>query len=178
MKKAIVPAIILALFAGLNCDLFKIPTNGGGGDDDWQPLTTPRGVIENIQWCYNNASIEWYVILLDEDNFVFYFAPKDVQDHGLPFSWTYDQEFDATDALFEAVGATNINLSLTFDEDIETEPNPDDTTFTIDGVTYSLRVYTPDTISQADAHANFELNRFVDGDGLMRWWLTKWWDIT
>ncbi len=177
MKKAIVPAIILVLFAGLNCDLFRIPTNGNGNGNGWKPLTTPRGVIENIAWCYNNASLEWYVTLLDKDNFVFYFADSDVRDHGLPPSWTYDWEIGATEKLFNAVGAANIDLTLNFENCYPIEPDPGVTTFRINGVDYYLRVITIETIYQADYLANFELNKFQDETGLMRWWLTRWWDI-
>ncbi len=178
MKKAIVPAIILALFAGLGCDLFKVPTNGGDGGGDRQPLTTPRGVIENIQWCYNNRDHLFYEELLDEDNFVFYFDPWDVDHRDVPFSWVYDLEVEATQNLFEAEKVSDISLTLIFEDKHDIEPGPSDTEFRLDGVEYSLSVHVPeeDTVYQADAQANFELSKFEDDLGLMRWWLTIWYD--
>ncbi|MCX7022310.1 MAG: hypothetical protein NTW26_08595 [bacterium] len=181
MRKAIIPAVILVLFAGLGCDLFSIPPNGNGDDQgDWQEPLSPRAVIEDIQWCYNNADGPKYSILLDEDNFVFYFDPSDVGgDLDIPSSWLYKQEIDATQNLFVAVGAANIDLSLDFSDSGNTEPGPYETTFDIYNVAYSLRVVETekDIIYQADEQANFKLSKFADNIGLMRWWLTKWWDI-
>jgi len=177
MRRTIIPAVILVLLAGLGCDIFRIPTNGNGngGELQWPPLT-PRAVIENIQWCYNNANLVYYSLLLDVVNFVFYFDDQDV-DQGLPPSWTYNEEIEATGNLFDAVGAANITLVLNFEGSGDTEPPPGDTEFEIKDVGYDLRVITPEVIYQANAHANFHLSQFEDGEGLMRWWLTLWWDI-
>jgi len=181
MKKAIIPAVVLILFAGLGCDLFSIPPDGGGGgQDEWQEPLTPRAVIEDIQYCYNTANYPYYTILLDVDNFVFYFDPQDVQKYDLPTSWTYVDETEATLKLFDAVGASNIVLGLDFSGCGNTEPDPNVTTFDIDNVAYTLRVTVPDKdlIYLAQAHANFELSKFEEEDThLMRWWLTLWWDM-
>jgi len=177
MKKAIIPTVILVLFAGLGCDLFSIPKEPEDPVPEWQLPLTPRAVIEDIEWCYNNADGPSYTTLLDEDNFVFYFDPGDVGgDLDIPVSWTYDLEVDATQNLFYAVGAPNITLELTIDED--DEPGPYDIMFRLDDVAYELHVYVPEDDMNyiANAHANFELSKFEDDDGLMRWWLTKWWD--
>jgi hypothetical protein len=185
MKKAIIPAVVLALFAGLGCDLFSIPANGGDGDGEgeWQEPLSPRAVIEDIQYCYNTADYTDYTILLDEDNFVFYFDPKDVQEHGLPISWLYQAEIEATDHLFTAVTAANISLTLTFNgDDSDYEPNPMDTSFTMNNIEYDLTVYDEDadpepTIYKATGHGDFILSKFEDNAGLMRWWLTIWHDF-
>ncbi|HUT98725.1 MAG TPA: hypothetical protein VM054_06580 [bacterium] len=181
MHKAIIPAVILVLFAGLGCDLFSIPPGGGGDDQsEWQDPLTPRAVIEDIQWCYNNANGPFYGTLLDHDNFVFYFDPSDVGgDHDIPISWTYQAETTATQNLFIAVGAANITLTLDFSDSGDTEPGPYDTSFDISTVKYFLRVVVTeeDIIYQANEQANFELSKFPDDKGMDRWWLTKWWDL-
>ncbi|OGD72376.1 MAG: hypothetical protein A2Y64_00040 [Candidatus Coatesbacteria bacterium RBG_13_66_14] len=179
MRKAIIPAAILIIVAGLGCDLFSIPPGGDGDDQgEWQEPLTPRAVIEDIQWCYNNANGPFYSILLDADNFVFYFDPWDVQHEDLPISWLYDDEVEATQNLFDKVGAANIDLTLDFSESGDTEPGTYDTTFDIPNVRYSLLVTVTeeDIIYKAEAHANFTLSKFQDNTGLMRWWLTIWSD--
>jgi hypothetical protein len=180
MKKAIIPAVILTLFAGLGCDLFSIPSDGDGdGESDWQEPLTPRAVIEDIVWCYNHADGPSYGTLLDHDNFIFYFDPNDVgggEDHDIPDSWLYQAEVDATQNLFNAVGFANIALKLEFTG--PTEPNPGDVSFTMNNVNYDLSVYDENADPQptqyvAHGYANFELSKFA-GDTGLRWWLTKW----
>jgi hypothetical protein len=183
MWKAVVPAIVLVLLAGLGCDLFRLPTNGNGGIGEWKEPTNPRAVIENIEFCYNNVNYELYTILLDEENFVFYFDPEDVGgEHDIPPSWTYEDEIEATRNLFEAVGLGNIDLVLVFDEEQNYDPGPDDLEFDINNVAYELVVYDADADQgpmtyKAKAHASFKLSKFQDDKGLVRWWLTLWWDI-
>jgi hypothetical protein len=181
MHRAIIPAVILVLFAGLGCDLFSIPPGGGGGgESEWQDPVTPRAVIEDIEWCYNNADGPSYGTLLDEDNFVFYFDPDDVGgEHDIPPSWLYLQETTATQKLFDAVGSANITLQLAFTG--PTEPNPGDISFAMDNVNYDLSVYDENaedgpTTYMATGHANFVLSKFTDGSRL-RWWLTIWYDV-
>jgi hypothetical protein len=180
MRKAIIPAVILTLFAGLGCDLFSIPQDGVPGESEWQEPLTPRAVIEDIEWCYNNADGPSYSTLLDEDNFVFYFDPQDWGgEHDIPESWLYRQEVDATQNLFNAVGSANIALELTFTN--PTEPNPWDVSFNMDNVNYDLSVHDENadpvpTTYKATGHADFVLSKFTDGSGL-RWWLTIWHDV-
>ncbi len=182
MKKAIIPAVILTLFAGLGCDLFSIPSDGGGdGESEWQPPLTPRAVIEDIEWCYNHADGPSYGTLLDEDKFVFYFDQDDVGGD-IPPSWTYIAETTATQKLFDTVGSANIALKLFFYGDYEEYvPGPEDTSFEMNDIEYDLSVHDENadpvpTTYMATGHANFVLSKFADNTG-MRWWLTKWWDF-
>jgi hypothetical protein len=179
MRKAIIPAVVLVLFVGLGCDLFSIPSDSGGDESElqWPPLT-PRAVIEDIEWCYNNANLNFYPLLLDEDHFVFYFAPTDVGGD-IPVSWAYKDEITATTNLFEAVGAPNIDLLLDFSEVENPDPGPYDTEWDLNRVAYKLVVYVAEEDRKyvANEHASFRLSKFEDEDQVMRWWLWKWWDI-
>ena len=181
MKRAIIPALALFIAAGLGCDLFRPPENGNGNGGGWKEPLTPRAVIEDIEWCYNEANANFYEILLDRDNFVFYFDPADIQDRGLPPSWTYDEEVQATRNLFDAAGEgrATISLTLSFEDSGDTDPKPNDTEFEIKDVGYVLKVFVPEkeTLYLAEAYAQFTLSKFEDPiTHQMRWWLTLWWD--
>lgn len=180
MRKAIIPAVILTLFAGLGCDLFSIPQDGVPRVSEWQEPLSPKAVIEDIEWCYNNADWLSYTTLLDHDNFVFYFDQQDWGgEHDIPPSWLYEQEVTATQKLFDAVGSANIELQLAFTN--PTDPNPGDVSFVMNNVNYDLSVHDENadpvpTTYKATGHADFELSKFTDGGGL-RWWLTIWHDV-
>lgn len=164
----------------LGCDLFAIadPGDGDSGDDlQWQEPSTPKIVLEDLEWSYDNAEYYDKYENLIHDDFIFYFDPQDV-DQGLPASWGKQDELDATKNLFENVGAANIELSLTLTD--YQPPEDTDTEHIYNNVPYNLRVTMPDEdlIYVAQGHGNYTTK--IDGtldNGLDRWWLVTWYDI-
>ncbi len=138
------------------------------------PPVSPRGVVEGIEWAYNYQDLNYYIDMLDPD-FTFYFDPKDIQDHGLPPSWGYEEEIEATRNLFDSVDDGAITLTMAIEN--YREPGPDDEVWDLNGVDYVLSVFTGDMTYQADGFANFRTRKNGLWKGQSRWWLWKWWDI-
>lgn len=164
------PVALVLLVSG--CDLWKVPTTSDPRDGEFLPPTDPRSVVENIAWCYNNADIDRYTLLLDDD-FTFYLDQDDVQDFGLPESWGYDEELRRTRLLFE--NALAIELSLYLDDGYE-PPGETDSEYYVNGVGYSLFVQVDDQGYNAQGNADFLTLRHGGWQGADRWWINKWWD--
>jgi len=167
-----ISAFLIAAVLG-SCEIFKPPTDTPPPTPQPEP-TSPAGVIRGIECAYNNQDINYYADMLDPD-FTFYFDPRDIQDHGTPTSWGYDEELEATQNLFDSVDDGGISLAVNLEG--QPEPGPGDEVWDLNGVDYLLIVITCDVTYRADGFANFRTR--VDGlwRGQPRWWLWKWWDI-
>jgi hypothetical protein len=178
MKRA--PVRTLAIFISLalipcilgSCDIFQPPRQNPPNPPP--PPISPAGVIRGIEWAYNRQDINYYTDMLDTD-FTFYFDPRDVQSHGTPSSWGYDDELTATEALFDAVDDGDISLSMNLEG--QPEPGLNDEVWDLNGVDYLLIVVTGDMTYRAEGYANFRTRSHDLWEGQARWWLWKWWDI-
>jgi hypothetical protein len=160
-------ASLLSIFA-----LCEIPSPKGP-DPRPEPID-PEGVVRGIEWAYNNQDLNYYIDMLDTD-FTFYFDPRDIQDHGTPPSWGYDDEIEATRNLFDSVEEGAISLTMLIED--YTGPGPTDEVWDINGIDYLLIVVAGDTTYRADGFANFRTRKHDLWRGRPRWWLWKWWDI-
>jgi hypothetical protein len=163
-------ALVVLLLGG--CDLFSVPEEKEPGTPEYQPLTAPRNLVENIAWCYEQRDAERYSWLLDDD-FTFYLDPGDVYEHGLPQSWGYETEVEQTERMFET--ADGLTLDLYFEDDYS-GPGSAEEEWPVDGVDYHLLLRLEDTTYQADGQANFFTLRHDQWYGAPRWWILSWWD--
>jgi len=91
-------------------------------------MDSPAHVLKNVEAAYNQRNIEYYKNALS-DNFVFYFDPDDVGQHPpggskyeIPESWTYTEDWDATNGMFENA----FSISLTIPTGSVGEPEPEE----------------------------------------------------
>jgi len=163
---------VLMLAILVSCDIF-LPPKKTPPIPPPEPIS-PAGVIRGIEWAYNQQDIVYYTDMLDTD-FTFYFDPRDVQDHGTPTSWGYDEELAATQKLFDSVDDGDITLAM--DLEGQREPGPVDEVWDLNGVDYLLIVIIGDMMYRADGYADFRTRKEGLWRGQPRWWLWKWWDI-
>jgi hypothetical protein len=143
------------------------------GDGVPHDRTTVLGTLLLFVDVWNDCDIDTYKGLLDEDDFIFYFDPQDV-DWGLPPSWDYDAEIQAVGNLFDAIGAENVDVELDLDD--VAEPEGDVDTYTVTDIPYDVRVCDEDaewgpTVYIATGLLDMEFE-YTDGG----WVITKWWD--
>ncbi|HUT97880.1 MAG TPA: hypothetical protein VM054_02235 [bacterium] len=155
-----------ALLICLSC------TTSTDGDGDGYDTTTVLGVLNLFVDVWNDGDMDTYRVLLDEDEFTFYFDPQDVGGgHDIPPSWGYTEEITAVTNLFNAVGAENVDVQLDLSE--VTEPEEGVETYKVENIEYEVRVHVEeeDIIYPANAYLDMEFTK-VDG----RWVITEWWD--
>ncbi len=146
---------------------------------EWQDPTDPEIVLENLEWCYNNAMYYDRYETLIHDNFTFYFSAFD-QGEGLPATYNKVEDLESTRGLFESegIGAENIDLTLALPANY-LPPGDDAITERISHIPYNLYVSIPDKeiTYHAQHTASFELTRQDDaGYDKARWYMSKWWD--
>ena len=145
-------------------------------------MDSPANVLKTVEAAYNQRNIEYYKNALSK-NFVFYFDPDDVGQnppgvptYKIPESWTYTEDWSATDKMFEKA----FSISLQISTGIVGTPDPEATTFRAENITIKLLVmidelngYLADT-----GYCNFEFEKYQNESNEDRWRLTKWWDNT
>ncbi|MCD4732831.1 hypothetical protein K8R78_01185 [bacterium] len=169
--------IAVSLFVAIGCIDPQIPPTTP--PVEWQNPTNPKIVLENLEWCYNNAMYYDRYETLIHDSFTFYFSERD-QGQGLPATYNKVEDLQSTQSLFEndAIGAQNIDLTLAIPENY-LPPADDETTERMSHIPYDLYVTIPaESMTYHAQHtASFELTRQDDaGSDQARWYIGKWWD--
>ncbi|MCI0450805.1 MAG: hypothetical protein L0Z51_00255 [Candidatus Latescibacteria bacterium] len=177
-------ALLLALAFVLACE--DDPAAPQSNTSAYQALTTREAVLNNLEvgWTQRNAG---KIDELLDDNFTFYFSPRDV-DGGLPPSWDRASELTATAGLMTSNTSptprgpvcTSVHVDLDNDEVIWTELPGPATAF--GEVSYSTTVFyrftfemEPDMtfIAPPGAQAQFVVRQIEGGE----WRLVEWYDL-
>ncbi len=142
-----------------------------GTDPVSHDQTTVLGTLHLFQDVWNDGDLDTYEGLLDEENFTFYFDPRDV-DYGLPFSWGYEDEIEAYTNIFDAVGAENVDVQL--DLDGVAEPEGDVETYSVIDILYEIDVYVEEESVTYKGSGQLNMKLVKTGS---QWVITLWWDI-
>jgi len=161
--------ICLAITALLVCLSCCTSTDGDGNGNDYDQ-TTVLGTLNLFLDVWNDGDLDAYENLLDDD-FTFYFDPRDVQDHGLPESWDYEAEITAYTNLFDAIGPENVDVQL--DLSGITEPEEGAETYLVEDVPYEVYVYIEAESFDIEARGDLDM-QLEKTDG--QWVVTDWWD--
>jgi hypothetical protein len=130
--------------------------------------------LKALETAYNNADLTAYKATLDASSYLFHFSESDQQDPDwdAPETYSYEEDTNSTENMFNAVGAENIELTLTLPE--FEEPGDDVNTFIVEEVGYDLYVTIPayNITYHAQHVCKIEMTK-VDGV----WLITDLWDI-
>ncbi|MCP4229472.1 MAG: hypothetical protein GY771_04915 [bacterium] len=170
----IVLAIAVA-FAGAGC-IFGTDDRGIQGEK--REPTSPENVIYNLERSYNEGDIQLYKQCLSP-NYTFYFNPSDVgidvDGYIIPSSWGYEEDWTATQNLFENAYSVTMDLPVS---DIG-EPDAGDTTYTASNITISLLVmFDADTGLIANKGTLEFVFETYDSNGKTYWRIKDWRDFT
>jgi len=129
-----IPVIAAVLFLSLAC------TTGTDGDDGVpHDQTTVLGTLNLFVDVWNSGDMETYKVLLDEDDFTFYFDPWDVAYGYVPEKWGYEEEIQAVTNLFDVVGAENVDVELNLEGVAEPWEGAD--TYKVFYIPYAVHVH-------------------------------------
>ncbi|MCD4734365.1 hypothetical protein K8R78_09045 [bacterium] len=129
-------------------------------------------LLKALETAYNNADLAAYKATLDANSYLFHFCEQDQQLWDAPETFSYEEDINSTENMFNAVGAENIELTLTLPE--FEEPADDVNTFVLDEVPFSLYVTLPDdNITYPARHlCKIEMTKVDD-----KWLISDLWEI-
>jgi hypothetical protein len=177
LRLAVLIIVIIGAFAAAGCIFDSTPPGDDIGKDPITP-DSPSNVIYNLDLAYNKRDINLYKQCLSPQ-FTFYFNPidvgKDVDGYVIPTSWGYEEDWTATQNMFDL--AYDIKMSLS-ENDVETPPEGA-TTYTAENIGVSLLV-------MVDANNGFIANKGTlefnfetyDSNGQTYWRIKDWRDFT
>ena len=109
MKRIILIPLSLTIRLGVACKELTAPKPQPGYTSD-----TPEECIYNLEYSFDTADIGLYKAMLSS-GFTFYFNPsdvgKDVDGYTIPSSWSYEEDWAATDNMFNNAYSINMDLA-------------------------------------------------------------------
>ncbi|MCP4231480.1 MAG: hypothetical protein GY771_15210 [bacterium] len=173
MKRILLISLTLTVLLGASCKETTGPEDGVDRTPD-----TPEKCLYGVEYSFNHYNIGLYKAMLSPD-FTFYFNPsdvgKDVDGYTIPSSWGYEEDWTATDNMFN--NAYEITMELP--EGDVGDPPEGATTYTASNIGISLLVmFDKDNGILADkGTCEYVFEKVVEGDETY-WVIKDWRDFT